>query len=226
MTSIPIGLSRDLPERRVMRALVQGHDLAVWRSASGRLTAWDNRCPHRGMRLSHGFVRGESLACLYHGWQYAAETGRCQHIPAHPDLEPPATICARAHPVAEAGGLIWVSVAGPLAIPQAGPATAPLRSITAEAGPEALRAALVATPLDGATPESVEGDTLLRVSIAGIALTAALQPLPEGQTTAHLLVAPGTVRADLTRLSRWSEEVRRAAEAARTVAPARQEEPA
>jgi len=68
MTAQPIGLSRNLAQRQVMRAVLMqpgGNDLdiAVWRSVSGVVNAWENRCPHRGMRLSHGFVRGESLAC-------------------------------------------------------------------------------------------------------------------------------------------------------------------
>jgi len=68
-----------------MRAKTGREDLVVWRSASGVLSAWENRCPHRGMRLSHGFVRGESLACAYHGWHFEC-SGRCHYIPAHPDF--------------------------------------------------------------------------------------------------------------------------------------------
>ena len=52
MSARPVGLSRDLPAARVMRAMVDDQDLVVWRSAGGRLAAWDNRCPHRGMALS------------------------------------------------------------------------------------------------------------------------------------------------------------------------------
>ena len=44
------GLSQDLPKGVVMAGHWQGHDLAVWRSATGRLQAWNDRCPHRGMR--------------------------------------------------------------------------------------------------------------------------------------------------------------------------------
>ena len=40
------------------------------------------------MRLSHGFVRSEKLACIFHGWQYDG-AGSCVGIPAHPDLAPP-----------------------------------------------------------------------------------------------------------------------------------------
>src|SRR3989338_6664161 len=103
---VAVGLSRDLPAGVAMPALWQGRELAVWRSASGKLSAWNDRCPHRGMRLSHGFVRGETLACIYHGWVYGT-SGSCIHIPAHPDLVPPATIKAETFLCVEAGGVVW-----------------------------------------------------------------------------------------------------------------------
>ncbi|MGB1508948.1 MAG: Rieske (2Fe-2S) protein, partial [Paracoccaceae bacterium] len=58
MNCIGVGFSDTLSNARVMRAFVNGKDVVVWRSTSGKLSAWENRCPHRGMRLSHGFVRG------------------------------------------------------------------------------------------------------------------------------------------------------------------------
>ena len=87
----PVALSADIPPATVAPGLFGDHDLALWRSASGRIAAWFDRCPHRGMRLSHGFVRGEALSCIYHGWSYGA-SGGCRHIPAHPNLEPPEAI--------------------------------------------------------------------------------------------------------------------------------------
>ncbi|MEP0521242.1 MAG: Rieske (2Fe-2S) protein [Hyphomicrobiales bacterium] len=108
---MPVALAEDLAAGRVMRAVINADsvmDLAIWRSQSGKVHAWDNRCPHRGMRLSFGFVRGERLSCIYHGWQYG-EGGACQHIPAHPDMKPPASICARTFDCKEDDGLIWVS---------------------------------------------------------------------------------------------------------------------
>ena len=34
-----------------------GEEIVVWRDATGAAHAWEDRCPHRGMRLSMGFVR-------------------------------------------------------------------------------------------------------------------------------------------------------------------------
>lgn len=100
---------------------LNGVDLAIWRSVSGSVQAWGDRCPHRGMRLSHGFVRGETLACIYHGWQYD-HAGICGYIPAHPKLDPPKTIQAQRYACRVVSGLIWVALTDTEAAP---PDTAP-----------------------------------------------------------------------------------------------------
>ena len=101
---IAVGLSADLLPSMAMPGRVTGTDLAIWRAASGQVHIWGDRCPHRGMRLSHGFVRDETLSCIYHGWQYGADGG-CNHIPAHPALIPPKSICATTYACAEQDGV-------------------------------------------------------------------------------------------------------------------------
>jgi hypothetical protein len=61
------------------------------------------------MRLSHGFVRGETLSCIYHGWQYDQD-GSCDYIPAHPDLTPPKSICTHNYACKEQDGVVWISL--------------------------------------------------------------------------------------------------------------------
>lgn len=109
MDWIAVGLTGDVPAGTVVPRQVAGTDLAIWRSAAGHVHAWGDRCPHRGMRLSHGFVRGETLACIYHGWQYGQDAS-CSYIPAHPDLTPPKTICAQEYPCDMRGEAIWVAL--------------------------------------------------------------------------------------------------------------------
>ncbi|MDG1997619.1 MAG: Rieske (2Fe-2S) protein [Amylibacter sp.] len=106
---IAVGLAEDIPVGTVVPRRVDGLDLAIWRSRLGRFHAWDDRCPHRGMRLSHGFVRGEVLACVYHGWQYNLD-GACDYIPAHPDLTPPKTICANTYVCETRNQALWVAL--------------------------------------------------------------------------------------------------------------------
>jgi phenylpropionate dioxygenase-like ring-hydroxylating dioxygenase large terminal subunit len=106
---VPIALSRDVPLGTTRAVILEGKERVVWRAEDGGVQVWEDRCPHRGMRLSLGFVRGSALNCLYHGWTY--ETGaRCVRIPAHPDLKVPPSIIANAFPVREAGGMIWTEL--------------------------------------------------------------------------------------------------------------------
>ena len=83
----PIALGRDVPAGVTRAVLLDGRELVIWRG-NGGAHVWEDRCPHRGMRLSLGFVRDNSLNCLYHGWQYGASSS-CIRIPAHPTWQWP-----------------------------------------------------------------------------------------------------------------------------------------
>ncbi|MCV6584004.1 MAG: Rieske 2Fe-2S domain-containing protein [Marinibacterium sp.] len=100
-----LALSAHIPPGDVHPAILNGFELAVWRDSAGQLNLWEDRCPHRGMRLSFGFVRQDRLTCLYHGWEFGSDSG-CKRIPAHPDLEPPKTLCAKPFAVAERFGMV------------------------------------------------------------------------------------------------------------------------
>ncbi len=189
-----------------MRAGVGGKDVVVWRAENGEIAAWDNRCPHRGMALSHGFVRGNTLACLYHGWHYGS-SGRCSYIPAHPELDPPATIHARQYSISEQGGVIWVSVDDDAEGTDLG--LAPLRSFIVEAGEDVVIAACASTPLDGAVPV-VLGNS--RFQVAGDTLMALCNPIGRAGTQVTILTAPNLPVARRLTHSRWCEAMRRTAE--------------
>ncbi|WP_393939880.1 Rieske 2Fe-2S domain-containing protein [Piscinibacter sakaiensis] len=83
--------------------------MRLWRAADGRLQAADDRCPHRGTRLSLGRVVDGALECPYHGWQFG-DGGRCVRIPAAPGFEPPAGHGLGSHAVQERHGLVWLRV--------------------------------------------------------------------------------------------------------------------
>lgn len=192
-----------------MRAQVGGQDVVVWRGASGALSAWNNRCPHRGMALSHGFVRGDQLACLYHGWHFE-QSGHCALIPAHPDLEPPQTIKTIRYWVTEAHGVIWVDTDGAAAVPPIDAALHPLRMVHVAAGADAFLDACADTPLDGAPPRR-QGDVLTLGTARAAVLTTALD---HDLTLAIVLTDAPDKRA----MSRWVETARRRAEAGRIAA--------
>ena len=103
----PVAAADDMPHGHVYRTILGAHDLAIWRGTGGEINIWEDRCPHRGVRLSLGEVMGETLRCAYHAWQFASGSGACRFIPAQPASKPAAAIRAVVWPVAEAGGLIW-----------------------------------------------------------------------------------------------------------------------
>ena len=105
----PIGLEAQFPVSSAHPVVANGEPLVVWRDETGCLHVWEDRCPHRGMRLSFGFVRDGMLTCLYHGWRYDGDGG-CRHIPAHPDLDPPKTICAMTHACAISHGFVFAAL--------------------------------------------------------------------------------------------------------------------
>ncbi|MEN9245100.1 MAG: aromatic ring-hydroxylating dioxygenase subunit alpha [Thermostichales cyanobacterium SRBZ-1_bins_19] len=80
-------------------------DLVVWRTAAGVQVAED-RCPHRGYRLSHGRLHQELLICPYHGFHYDFQ-GRCVLVPSDPTATIPTRLCLKTYPTQEAYGLVW-----------------------------------------------------------------------------------------------------------------------
>ena len=82
-------------------------ELAVAITATGRVVALADRCPHRSTRLSQGTVEGESIRCAYHGWRFDTG-GRCVEIPSMPDGPIPGRACVESFDTAIAYGLVWV----------------------------------------------------------------------------------------------------------------------
>ncbi len=207
MATVPVGLIRDLPPKRVMRAKVSGQELVVWRATNGEIAAWDNRCPHRGMALSHGFVRGNSLACLYHGWHYR-RSGTCSYIPAHPELPPPETIKTKAFSVRESDGVIWVNTEGVADPTPVHIQTQALRSFHIEAAPDQIADACASVVFAGVTAE-VLSDGVYKLGERQIIVLH--NPLDAKCTQVTVLVDAGAIPADCAAVSRWCEAVRRSA---------------
>lgn len=181
----PVALARDIAPGTAAPVLVDGREIVVWRGAGGGVRVWEDRCPHRGMRLSFGFVRGEELVCLYHGWRWGADSA-CNAIPAHPDLVPPKSLCANAYPACEHGGIVWMAVGEEPPEPPDAPTDAvPVATLLVARDERDVAAKLGATgPL-----------------VARAHLTIALHPLAPGRTLLHVVA----------RLAEDTREARRAA---------------
>ncbi|MBT9315802.1 Rieske 2Fe-2S domain-containing protein [Leptothoe spongobia] len=82
-----------------------GQEIVLFRTQSGKVGALKDRCPHRRMRLSLGWVEAEQLVCPFHGWRYGCDGQG--HSPSTPRLKP----CAEQFETAERYGWIWLKAA-------------------------------------------------------------------------------------------------------------------
>lgn len=105
-----------LGERAIYHTELHGNELVVWRAEDGTVNVWENRCPHRGVRLSLGHHRGEALQCQYHGWQFNSGGGACRFVPAHPDAAAP-PVAAKTWPAEVRYGFVWTCLAPPGEVP-------------------------------------------------------------------------------------------------------------
>jgi len=209
----PVARVEEAVPRHVVQVQLLGQEVAVWRDDAGRINAWENRCPHRGVRLSIGLNDGKELRCQYHGWRYASGSGQCTFIPAHPDQKPANVIRAKPFAVVEQYGFVWVNLAedaDPADVPSPGlNAWTTLRSIFIAAPAAAVGEALLA---EGG--QSADGLIFAQADDA----TLLLQPVTDDQTILHGLVPEvaeaerlPVLRAQNARLSALCDTLKRPA---------------
>jgi phenylpropionate dioxygenase-like ring-hydroxylating dioxygenase large terminal subunit len=98
--------SRDLKAGQPLSRKIAGERVVFFRGADGRAAALIDRCPHRGVALSLGRVRGGEIECPFHGWRFDGTGANCG-VPWNPDAKR-ATLGAIALPVREEAGLLWL----------------------------------------------------------------------------------------------------------------------
>ncbi len=84
-----------------------GENLVLWRDQDGVVHAVEDRCPHRGARLSRGWNLGDRLACWYHGVEVDGG-GVVRDVPAIGNSPLIGQPCVRRYAVKEAQGAIFV----------------------------------------------------------------------------------------------------------------------
>lgn len=189
----PVERSDHVPEGQVVLGVLHGQELALWRSADGEVHAWENRCPHRSVRLTLGFIVDDQLTCRYHGWRYGSD-GRCTGIPSTPALAPPPAACATRFLCREVDGMVWASLA---LLPRGWPprvgALAPCRSFVVDLAAPAAAVALQQAGFIAGETASVwhESDAAAGDDPA----TLLLLPVDDNSTCVHLLTAEGASSA-------------------------------
>jgi 5,5'-dehydrodivanillate O-demethylase oxygenase subunit len=101
----PVALSDSIETGKARALRVMGEDLTLYRGDSGRAYLVAGRCAHRGTVLHTGWIEGEKIRCMYHGWCYEGG-GLCVEIPAEKRPRSEAVRIA-AYPVHEYCGLVF-----------------------------------------------------------------------------------------------------------------------
>ena len=95
LQSAPLGITR------------LGENIVLWRDKDGKLHAIEDRCPHRGARLSLGWNLGDRVACWYHGIEING-SGTVTNVPAVKACPLEGQQCLKHYPVQETRGGIFV----------------------------------------------------------------------------------------------------------------------
>ena len=93
--SAPIGVTR------------LARQIVLWRDAAGQVHALEDRCPHRGARLSLGWNLGDRVACWYHGIEIDGN-GRVCNVPAVKNCPMEGEQRVRSYPAQERAGAIFL----------------------------------------------------------------------------------------------------------------------
>jgi ferredoxin-NADP reductase/nitrite reductase/ring-hydroxylating ferredoxin subunit len=212
----PIAASDDLPFRHVFHGQLLGREFAVWRADDGNVNIWENRCLHRGVRLSIGINEGAELKCQYHGWRYANRSAGCTYIPAHPADAPARRITNRTYPMREAHGLVWTSVgdAGDGADPLPAGDWTPLRAIPVNATPEMVLSALTANRVPDSVVQALPPlGAVLELAGAGEPGVFLVQPIDSARSVIRGLVRGPAALDRLVRFNGLLTELRDRVEA-------------
>jgi 5,5'-dehydrodivanillate O-demethylase len=101
----PIFRAEDLAAGKAKPIRIMGEDFTLYRGAGGTPHVVEFRCVHRGTQLSAGWVEGDCIRCMYHGWLYDS-TGQCVEQPAEAKSFAK-KIRIRSYPAREYLGLIF-----------------------------------------------------------------------------------------------------------------------
>jgi 5,5'-dehydrodivanillate O-demethylase oxygenase subunit len=102
---LPIYRAEDLRPGEAKPIEIMSERFTLYRGETGTPHVVDFRCPHRGTQLSAGWVEGDCIRCMYHGWLFDG-SGQCTEQPAE-DRSFAKKIRIKSRPVREYLGLIF-----------------------------------------------------------------------------------------------------------------------
>ena len=95
-------------QKQIINRKILNEEIIIFRNGQGAITALENRCCHRNVRLSLGYLDQGQVVCGYHGWKYDS-TGSCIHVPSQTaEAKIPKTARIKSYPVQVFNRWIWV----------------------------------------------------------------------------------------------------------------------
>jgi phenylpropionate dioxygenase-like ring-hydroxylating dioxygenase large terminal subunit len=92
----------------ILKKRIFGEDIILFRNQNGDIAALEDRCCHRNVNLSLGYLNSNTIVCGYHGWEYD-KNGSCVKIPSQlPDDKIPPTAKIKSYPVKDFNKWVWV----------------------------------------------------------------------------------------------------------------------
>lgn len=90
--------------REPMERTILGEPVVFYRTEAGDPVAMYGICPHRYFPLAQGTLKGDSIACGYHGFTFD-QTGTCVEVPSQDE---PSNFCQPTYSIEERSGLCWI----------------------------------------------------------------------------------------------------------------------
>jgi 5,5'-dehydrodivanillate O-demethylase len=101
----PVAVGRKLAAGTARALRILGEELTLYRGESGKPYLVGGRCAHRLSVLHTGWIEGEQLRCMYHGWKFDG-MGQCTERPAERDAVT-SSVRIAGYPLVEYCGLIF-----------------------------------------------------------------------------------------------------------------------
>jgi phenylpropionate dioxygenase-like ring-hydroxylating dioxygenase large terminal subunit len=95
-------------KNKIAKKRILGEDIIFFRNQDGNVAALEDRCCHRNVNLSLGYLNTNTIVCGYHGWEYD-KNGSCVKIPSQlPGDKIPPTAKIKSYPVKDFNKWVWV----------------------------------------------------------------------------------------------------------------------
>ena len=102
---IAVHRSEDLAKTEAKPVRIMGETYALYRGDSGTAQVIAYQCPHRWAPMHLGWIEGDDIRCVYHGWKFDC-AGQCIEQPAE-DKSFARKVKIKTWPTREYLGLVW-----------------------------------------------------------------------------------------------------------------------